>query len=874
MRILTLMREHAGAAAVLAVLTLSACLLISGTPRALQSAYDHGLRQTLAATTAQDRDLRVLARNATPVRTRAELAAKERAFRALLPSELAALATTGGTSHFSVRTVDTPAFDRPKQYVNVGWLSDFDRRLTWVEGREPGAPSTFAARGIGTIPLLEVGVPEGATTTMNLPVGSIVVIGQSEQIAVRVSGVYRPRNPADPYWDHERDTITVEERLPPGQLEPDRYVTTLTGDEGIELLGYGARRTVYSWVLGVDPGRADALDLPSTLGAIKDYNGAVALEADGNAANSVATGLPRLLTSYAESLATAQTVMFLVLGGLLAVALGVIVLAVQLMAERMAAALALMRARGGALGQVAGAGTAVVAIATVPAAAAGYLLSWLVPGPVTPMVHVGPLIVLGVATGFAAIRLTLAHRAPLHDRRDDVAAARPSPRRITLELTTVALALAGAYLVRSRGVSTSAATLGADPFLLLVPVALAVAAALITLRCYPFPLRALVRLAARRRAAVPFLGLTMAARSKSFTVLPVLILLPALAVSVFASIVSGGVSSTQELAAWQRVGADIRVEHPVAITPEAVARVRNVPGVEAVLTAMTGDAVVGRTPVEVVSIDLAAYRELVAGGPLDVPAPPGGPGIPALASPLLGREPLSVRWQVAMRVDPRGSVTGFPGLQTQRNLIVLPADANERAGAPTRPNVLLVRGSADPAAVREAVSTQGGLPPVVRSRAQTLAAIKGSPLTGAVLDTLMIVTAALAVYCLVAVMLALVITAPARAGALSFLRTLGLSPRQARRLTVLEISPLILFTALAGLALGLGLPVALGPGMDLSAYTGDLAVSGHGPLSGGALLTPVLLAAGLTAVSVLGAYAHTAIGRGRGLGSVLRVGDQ
>ncbi|MEU7897538.1 hypothetical protein AB0B45_32365 [Nonomuraea sp. NPDC049152] len=874
MKILTLMRAHAGAAAVLSVLTLSACLLLSGMPRALQLAYDRGLRQTLAATTAQDRDLRVLAQNATPIRRRAELAARDQTFRALLPPELAAIATSGGTSHFSVRTVDTPAFDRPKQYVNVAWLSDFDRRLTWVEGGEPGPPGSFDAGRLGTIPLLEVGVPESATTAMKLRIGSTVVIGQSQQIAVRVSGVYRPRNPADPYWDHERDTITVDKRLPPGQLEPDLYVTTLTSDKGLELIDYGARRTVYSWVLGVDPGKAVAIDLPSVLRSLKDYSGAVALEADEYAANSVATGLPRLLTGYAGSLSTAQTTMFLVLGGLLAVALGVIVLAVQLMAERMDAALALTRARGGSLGQVVGAGTAVVAVAAVPAAVAGYLLSWLVPGPVTPIAHMGPLIVLATAAGFAATRLAITHRAPLHERRDDVAAARPSPRRITLELTTVVLALVGAYLVRSRGVSTQAAAQGADPFLLLVPVALAVAASLITLRCYPFPLRAFVRLAARRRPAVPFLGLTMAARSKSFTVLPVLILLPALAVSVFASIVSGGVSSTQELAAWQKVGADIRVEHPVAITAEAVARVRRVPGVEGVLTAMTGDAVVGRTPIKVVSIDLDAYRDLVAGGPLEVPARPGGPGTPALASPLLGREPLSVRWQVAMRVNPRGSVTGFPGLETQRNLVVLPADANERAGAPTRPNVLLVKGSADPAAVLRAASTQGGLPPVVKSRAQALAAIKGSPLTGTVLATLTIVTAALAAYSLVAVVLTLVITGPARAGALSFLRTLGLSPRQARRLTVLEISPMILITALAGLALGLGLPAALGPGMDLSSYAGGLAVTDYGSISNVELLTPILLSAGLAAVSVLGAYAHTAIGRRRGLGSVLRVGDQ
>ncbi|MEO3803057.1 hypothetical protein [Nonomuraea sp. B1E8] len=38
-----------------------------------------------------------------------------------------------------------------------------------------------------------------------------------------------------------------------------------------------------------------------------------------------------------------------------------------------------------------------------------------------------------------------------------------------------------------------------------------------------------------------------------------------------------------------------------------------------------------------------------------------------------------------------------------------------------------------------------------------------------------------------------------------------------------------LVTAPVGLALGLGLPAALGPGVDVSAFAGGLPVSGHTP---------------------------------------------
>jgi putative ABC transport system permease protein len=104
---------------------------------------------------------------------------------------------------------------------------------------------------------------------------------------------------------------------------------------------------------------------------------------------------------------------------------------------------------------------------------------------------------------------------------------------------------------------------------------------------------------------------------------------------------------------------------------------------------------------------------------------------------------------------------------------------------------------------------------------------------------------------------------------MAFLRPLGLTERQAQGLTVLEILPMILVTALVGLALGLGLPAALGPGVDLSAYAGGVAVAGYSP----GLATPALLAAGLAVVAVLGAYAHTAISRRRAPGAALRAGE-
>jgi putative ABC transport system permease protein len=588
------------------------------------------------------------------------------------------------------------------------------------------------------------------------------------------------------------------------------------------------------------------------------------------------TALPDLLKDFLNRLRTAQTLMFLILGGLVTVAGGVIALAVQLLAERMRASLALARARGASLGQILGAGVGAVTLAVAPPVLAGYVLAFLVPGPVTPAVHLGPALIALFALAFAAGRLAVNHRKPLNEHRDDVVARRPSARRTTLELLIVVLALGGAYLLRARGLTTEVLQQGADPYLMLVPAALTVAAALITLRCYPYPLRLIVWFAARARPAVPFVGLTLAARAKSITALPVLILLPALAVSVYGAVVGGALDSTQRVAAWQATGAAARVEREAELPADAIEKVRQVPGVRTIVPADKGTAQIGfgGKTATVLAVDLDAYRRILADSPLSAPRPApdmGAPGIPALVSPdLANQTTFDIGWHVRMKLIQKGVITGgLPGVSfTENSLIVVPYDASKRAGARTYTNMLLIGGDGiDGAKLRAATGNRRDI--LVSTFGESLKRVTETPLSSTIKSSFVIVTIALAVYALFTVIIALVIGAADRARALSYLRTLGLSERQATGLTVLEIAPLIVLTACAGLLLGLVLPFALGPAIDLSVYAGDLSVSDY-RLSG---TTPILLAGGLAAVSVLGALAHAMIGGRRSLGSILRVGD-
>ncbi|TDC00186.1 FtsX-like permease family protein [Nonomuraea longispora] len=862
MRIPLLARVHVGTVAVLSVLTISACLLIAGLPRGMQASFDQALRRSLSTASAQQADLTVTVASdsqADDLHERGQFDARDRQWRELLPAGLRPLVTPAGTgsSHASAKTSLTPITGTSgTRYINLGWLSDADRRVTWVQGRPPGAPGTTRYDG-ETIPVFEVGVVVEALREMDLRVGETRTLGENDYVAVKIVGAFEAKEPGDRYWDHNADIMHVAKVQPPGSLDFEKHITSLMSDDGLTALSGEGRHLSYNWVLPVDPAAAGAMDVPGLTAAVADLDRLIGVQSTGTASPyRLITGLPKLLGDFRAALATAETVMYLVLGGLLAVALGVLVLGVQLLADRMEHTLTLARARGGSLRQVAGTGAALTGLAVAPAALAGYALSYLVPGPVLPIVHLGPVIMVLVTVGYAAARLAVTYRAPLHERRDDVATARPTAKRTTLEVLVVVLALAGAYLLRARGLDDSA---GQDPFLLLVPVALTAAAALITLRCYPYPLRLLVRLAARGRAAVPFIGLTRAARARSASVLPVLILLPALGVSVFAAVISDGISGTQVQASWQQVGAPIRMTSNIEIPAEAIAKVRAAGGVEQVVPAQTARVQVGygAERAEAIAVDVARWRQLMGGAPFDLPDLSSGA---LVSSELRGRGTFEIGWQSRLKLATRGVIESVPGFYTEGKFLVVNIDVLTRPAV----NTLLVKGDASVGELKRLVPSA-----TVVSQQGTLRAIQDDPLTSTVRWTMIVVTVALAAYALAAVVLALVVGAADRARAVSFLRTLGLSERQAQRLTVLEILPMILVTTTVGLGLGLGLPAALGPAVDLSSYAGDLPVAGHPP----GLVLPGTLAAGLAAVAVLGAYAHTAVSRRRRIGAVLRVGD-
>nr|GLJ86199.1 hypothetical protein GCM10017588_49330 [Microbispora rosea subsp. aerata] len=345
---------------------------------------------------------------------------------------------------------------------------------------------------------------------------------------------------------------------------------------------------------------------------------------------------------------------------------------------------------------------------------------------------------------------------------------------------------------------------------------MALDAALAVLRRGPALIHLAFRAAARRPGAVPFLGFA-AARAVPGAALPVLTLLPAVALAAYGVATAGGLETTQRQAAWERVGAEIRVESEQVIPAETVERISRAPGVRGVVPAAVGTTVAevgfGGQPATVVAVDLGAYRGLVAGSPLRLPPP----GTGALVSPdLSAMSSFEIGWPERTTVTPAGTVGAMPGVEAGDGaLIVIPT-------APRQANTLLIAG--DPGAVRPLLPAGARMTTV----AGALAEITGTPLTAALTAALRVAAAALAAYAVAAVAIAVAAGSARRAEDLGLLRALGLTRAQAGLITALEVAPLLVLTAAAGLAAGLAMPALLGPGIDLTAYAGVNLGGSHG----------------------------------------------
>lgn len=542
---------------------------------------------------------------------------------------------------------------------------------------------------------------------------------------------------------------------------------------------------------------------------------------------SWSTGLDRLLATEAARRATAVEVLGLAAVAVVGVAGALLLAIVAVLALRRRDQLALVRGRGASLPQLVGAAVVefgLVALAALAVALA--VLQLVLPGGSAawlPAVVAGLALVVLVAGGLRDARRRLG--VLLSERRR----LQPVRRvRHVLDGLLVLVAVVAVTALRRRGVDLAA---GTDPLVIAAPVLVAAAAAVVTARLAPLPLRAIEVVARRWRGVALPVGLARAARAPGSGTVVVLLVL-GLGVAGLAGAVHRSLVTGQARAAQERVGADVRIDAPPLSTlssdweaPSAgdrVAALRELPRLPLVTD-------LGAQRVDVVLVD-----------PADLAAMPGHEDLPDLTWDGVGPAPVLVSDELEPLGSPAVGETVTVALDQQARLagvitdfaprvlgrdaldgtfVVIDRRAAEAASGVVSGVTSRLVATDDPAAVA-ATAARTDAEADVLVRVEVEQALRAAPLAAGVRVGFLVAAAAAILATAAALVLALVATAPQRRRQAAVLGAVGASSTRVRAALLAEVLPVVAGAATVGIGLAAAVAVLLGERLDLSPFAG------------------------------------------------------
>ena len=814
-----------------------------------------------------------------------------------------------------------PAFPFPR-FVTLRYQQDIEQHLTLVDGRMPAVSTDSMpvpdADPPFDAPVYEIAISPETARQIAVAIGDTLLLqparddptvrrapyNQLRPIFVHIVGFIEVNDVDEEYWVQDvRLDRAVE--FDDGQIV-QVYATALFAPDAYPQLVDGPDYPLpfqYAWRYFVDSARLDAGHFDQLATDLRKLDAQYGSSLSDPTRLSVTTGLSRILRTYMSQRNLTQAILSLMTAGLVGVGAAVLALVAGIAADRRRDALRLLRGRGGSARQILGSQLVEGLLLSLPAAVAGYLLAALLAGGRTSVWPAAAAAGVAVAMVLALVlaQAPLARRPLGELEQDEPVVERIAPRRVVLEALVVALALAGVYLLRRRGITGGSATndiATMDPWLAAVPVLLGLAVGLLVVRLYPIPARILAWLSSLRRDLVPVLGFRRASRQPRASSLPVLVLLLALAVSAFALVLTTTIDRGQVAASWQQVGADYRVTAGPAGSLYRGVDPSGVEGVEPIARAVIiPDAIfAGRVPgtgiARLMLVEPARLQEVTAGTLADAHIPddmtreqtgvdigqPTNP-IPAIISPTAGNGTLGPGDTFSMTVLSRETTfvvvevrERFAGLPIDRAFVVapLPSITAINPDRPVHYTDMFVRGPRSIAAPLHDTLREQSQSADLTSRAAVYDAIHDAPLIAGVATGFRLGLAATALYAGVAVAFAMLLRGKARARDQAYLRTLGLSREQSLGLTAVEQGPGIVVGIAAGVALGLASAWLIAPGLDLIEFVGPgLPVRLQVDWGAVALLVVIVLV-----VTVAAVLLTTRFARKISLGEVLRLGDR
>ncbi|WP_392545041.1 hypothetical protein [Oryzobacter telluris] len=777
--------------------------------------------------------------------------------------------------------------------------------VRWTDGGPPGAPTglrtiTTSTGQEHTVSVVPMALSRPTAQAWGVAVGDVLELTPSDDAlrsvtptVVQVSGTYEPLDADALAWEAEPRLLGVA-KIPFGDGETKDQAALVAPLSSYGALADGIWRILpgtdqrsspaldHTWRYRVDADRLRRGDATALRGLL------VTLATDQSVWTTVperptlVTGLGRLLDRYDRDVAVTDVMTSFVTGGVTALAVLVLGLTALVGADRRAAEVRLLRSRGASSPLVLALVAAWTAALGVPAAlVAGVAMALALPGtvPTVTWVEVALVVLLPL---LAAVGVTWRRLRVLEEVPDETRDLGRAARRVVLELVVLALAVSAVTTVRSRGDVIAAGR--TDWFATVTPVLVALAAAVVAIRLLPWPVGLLARLAARGKGLVGYLGLTRAARTGAAAAVPITALVVGTTLVTLTATLSATVDAQRDLAAYRAVGADARVD-AVRIDAPDLEGLRAREGVGAALPAFvdpsSGVVVDERESlVTVLAVDPVAYASMLRGTPaaVDLPALGGGADrLPVVLSGGPGADAMDL--VVAGTTLPARRVATVPGLVRalagrESVVALVPLDALTAALPTTQPNTVLLQASSAAQAALSVTAAKdrselGGLVTRVVTVDAQRAAVRDRALARFVTASYLAGTVLGGVLTLLALLLLLATTRPARTQLVIRLRTLGLPHGGERRLAWTEVMPLLAVGVLAGVAAGVAAPVAVAAALDLAPYTGAVARFPVEPRP----LAGALAGAGVLVLGALALLSDAVSARHGDLAQHLRRGD-
>jgi len=528
--------------------------------------------------------------------------------------------------------------DRPKGHFHV--FTNIEEHITLVEGRYANPiPSGLSPEELQD-PALEIEAMIGSQTAklFNVGVGDRLIFlsgyGQNAgQITIKLTGIIDPTDPSEEYWFLNTDIFTISE----DGLTAPLFIPEQTLFEGISQI-FTYSNATYHWFYYVDLSKINSQNADFYENRIRRVERQIFSQLPRTSQFSV---LPDVINNYQQKLLYTQIPLFLLVFQIVGIVLYYLVTVANMVIERQAGEIALIRSRGASTWQIFGIffmeGLLISAIGGAVGPFLGaFVFSFL--GTTTPFLPLtgggflpirfsGLVFILAAGGAFLCLLALLipaiqaARRGVVHQRQHVARPPRaPFWQRFYLDLVLLAFGGALYWELHQRGSLVALDVFGGmdiDPLLLITPMLVIIAVAILFLRLFPILINLAARLARYITNAAMVLSLRYMARNPIHYGRLILLLMMAAAVGMFSASFLGTLERSYDERAMYSVGSDVRLEglYEWRSGKEALLeRYSSIPGVEDISLAYRGSGMVGvqftQVNFEMLAIDPGSFERV------------------------------------------------------------------------------------------------------------------------------------------------------------------------------------------------------------------------------------------------------------------------